>query len=65
MRRNTASLGIGFINGGARGWRLGWRLTPAVPGDSAFEVKLDATRREAANDEDAAHGAMLTGGVRW
>ena len=65
MRTNTSSLCVGLINGGARDWRLGWRLTSAVPGDSAFEVNLDATRREAANDAGATHGVMLTGGVRW
>ena len=61
----TPNVGLGLADGGARDWRVGWRLTPAVPGDSAFEINLDATRREAANDEDAAHGVMLTGGVRW
>ena len=61
----TPNAGLGLADGGARDWRLGWRLTPAVPGDSAFEVNLDATRHEAANDEGAAHGVMLTGTVRW
>ena len=65
MRTNTSSLGVGLINGGTRDWRLGWRLTPAVPGDSAFEVNLGATRREAANDDAPEHGVMLTGGLRW
>ena len=60
----ATALGLGLADGGTRDWRLGWRLTPAVPGDSAFEVNLDATRREAANDEDAAHGVMLRGAVR-
>ena len=61
----TPNLGLGLADGGARDWRLGWRLTPAVPGDSGFELNLDATRHEAANDEDAEHGAMLRGAVRW
>ena len=50
----------------------GWRLTSAVPGDPGFEVNLDATRREAANDNgsgsgagNAEHGVMLRGAIRW
>ena len=50
---------------GAREYRLGWRLTSAVPGDPGFEVNLDATRREAANDNDAEHGVMLRSTIRW
>ena len=61
----TPNTGLRLTDGGARDWRLGWRLTRAVPGDSAFEVNLDATRREAAHDDSASHGVMLTGGVRW
>ena len=61
----TPNLGLGLADGGTRDWRLGWRLTSAVPGDSGFELNLDATRHEAANDEDAAHGVMLRGAVRW
>ena len=61
----TPNAGLGLADGGARDWRIGWRLTSAVPGDSSFEVNLDATRREAANDEDAEHGVMLRGAVRW
>ena len=53
--------------------RIGWRLTPAVRGHSGFEVNLDATRRESANDNGAGagtgpgleHGVMLRGTVRW
>ena len=44
--------------------RLTWRLTPAAPGGSGFEVSLDATRRESAND-DAEHGVMLRSRMRW
>ena len=65
MRTNTSSLCVGLINGGARDWRLGWRLTSAVPGDSAFEVNLDATRRETASDDAPERGIVLTGTVRW
>ena len=60
----TPNIGFGLSNGGARDYRLGWRLTSAVPGDPGFEVNLDATRKEAAN-ENAGHGVMLRGTVRW
>ena len=60
----TPNLGFGMSDGGARDYRLGWRLTSAVRGDPGFEVNLDAIRREAAND-DAEHGVMLRGAVRW
>ena len=37
----TPNLGLGLANGEARDWRVGWRLTSAGPGGSAFEVNLD------------------------
>ena len=61
----TPNLGFGMSDGGARDWRLGWRLTSVVEGDPGFEVNLDATRREAANDNDAEHGVMLRSLIRW
>ena len=63
----TPNLGFGLSDAGARDWRLGWRLTSAVPNDPGFEVSLDATRREAANDSGAApeHGVMLRAAIRW
>ena len=61
----TPNLGVGLADGGARDYRIGWRLTSAVPGDPGFEVSLDATRREAANDNDAEHGVMLRSLIRW
>ena len=68
----TPNLGFGTSDGGARDYRLGWRLTSAVRGDPGFEVNLDATRREAANPGSGAgagsraeHGAMLRALVRW
>ena len=61
----TGTPNIGFgLSDNARDYRLGWRLTSAVPGDPGFEVSLDATRREAAN-ENAEHGAMLRAVIRW
>ena len=47
----TPNLGFGMSDGGARDYRIGWRLTSAVRGDPGFEVNLDAVRREAANDD--------------
>ena len=61
----TPNLGFGMSDGGARDWRIGWRLTSAVEGDPGFEVNLDAIRREAANDDAVEHGVMLRGAVRW
>jgi len=45
----------------------------AARGDPGFEVNLDATRRESANDNGAiagtgsepVHGVMLRGSIRW
>ena len=61
----TPNLGFG-LSDTARDYRIGWRLTPAVQGHSAFEVNLDATRRESVNDDaPPEHGAMLRGTMRW
>ena len=61
----TPNLGLG-LSESARQYRLGWKLAPAGGRALDFEVSLDATRREPAN-EDAApeHGVMLRGSVRW
>ncbi len=62
----TPNLGFGLSDGGARDYRLGWRLNSAVPGDTGFEVSLDATRHEAANDNaPPEHGVMLRSSIRW
>ena len=61
----TPNLGFG-LSGHARDWRIGWRLTPARAGAGGFEVSLDATRSEPANDDARPeHGVMLRGAVRW
>ena len=61
----TGTPNVGFgLSETARDWRLGWRLTPSASGGTGFEVSLDATRREAAND-DAEHGVMVRGAMRW
>ena len=62
----TPNVGFGMSDGGARDYRIGWRLTSAVRGDPGFEVSLDATRREAANDDGPPeHGVMLRSLIRW
>ena len=60
----TPNVGFGLSDGGARDYRLGWRLTPAASGDTGFEVSLDAMRRET-GDDAADHGLMLRGAMRW
>ena len=62
----TPNVGFGYSDSGARDYRIGWRLTSAVEGDPGFEANLDATRREAANDNHAAeHAVMLKSLMRW
>ena len=62
----TPNVGLGLADGGARDWRIGWRLTSAVPDDSGFELTLDALRREAAGGATPPdHGLMLRGAMRW
>ncbi len=64
--RFTGTPNVGFgMSEAAREYRMGWRLTSAVRGDPGLEVSLDATRREAANDNDAEHGVMLRSLFRW
>ena len=62
----TPNLGFGMADGGARDWRLGWRLDSAVPNDPGFAVSLDATRREPANGNGPVlHGIMFRSMIRW
>ena len=64
----TPNLGFGLSGAGARDYRIGWRLTSVVRGDSGFEVTLDATRSEPANDNGAGaaqHGIGLRLATRW
>ena len=62
----TPNLGFGLAHGGARDWRIGWRLTSAVRGDPGFEVSLDAMRREPADrTAPPEHGVMLRSLIRW
>ena len=59
------NLGFGLSDGGARDWRVGWRLTSALPRDPGFVVNLDAMRKEPANDATPEHGVLLSGTLRW
>ena len=61
----TPSLGFG-LSDGMRDWRVGWRLTSVQPGDSGFEVSIEATRREAGSgNKPPEHGATLRAIHRW
>ena len=60
----TPHVGFGFSQA-AREYRMGWRVTPAAGDNLGFEVRLDATRREASNDNGAEHGVMLQSLIRW
>ncbi len=59
------NLGFALSDSGTREWRIGWRLISAVRGDPGIEVSLDATHREAANDDAPGHGVMLRALIRW
>ena len=61
----TPNLGYGLSDGGAREYRIGWRLSAAAPRNPGFELNLDATRSEAANDNEAENGVMLRALIRW
>ena len=60
----TPELGFGVSESG-RDYRLGWRLTPAGGNAGAFEFSVEATRREAANDDGSEHGVSLRATIRW
>ena len=60
----TPNVGLG-LSDTARDLRLGWRLTPAAGGGTGFELSLDATRRESAEDGDAEHGVVLRVRTSW
>ncbi|MDD9981410.1 MAG: hypothetical protein OXU81_08660 [Gammaproteobacteria bacterium] len=52
------------ISGASREVRPVWRLAPAGPDDSGFELSLDATRSENAGDNTRPeHGIMLRGAI--
>ncbi len=65
----TPYAGFGFGEAGARDYRLGWRL--ASDRLQSFSLGVEATRREAANDNGSGeggkpeHGMTLRAGLRW
>ena len=61
----TGTPNVGFgLSDAARELRMGWRLTPAGTGYGDFEVNVDLTRRETANDDGAGPGAEHAIGLR-
>ena len=61
----TPELGLGLSEAG-RDWRLGWRLAPAETRRASFDLGLEATRWEPANDDAAPeHRVGLTMAMRW
>ena len=59
----TPYAGLGLGDGGARDWRLGWRFTSERL--QSLSLGVEATRREAANDNGAGHGVTVRGAIRW
>ncbi len=60
----TPNVGVG-LSEDTRRLLVGWRLTPAEPGEYGFELAIDATRSEYANGDAPEHGVELHGTVRW
>ena len=54
----TPEIGVGLSDSG-RIYRVGWRLGLGSSGGTWFELGLEATRRESANDNETAHTADL------
>ena len=62
---STPELGLGLANG-QREYTLGWRFNLAEAGPTALELRLEAARGEAANDNaDPEHGLGLGLTARW
>ena len=62
---STPELGLGLSNG-HREYTLGWRLNLAQGGPTALDLKLEATRREAVNDNtDPEHSVGFKFTARW
>ena len=61
----TPKIGVGLSDTG-RDYRLGWRLGLGSSGGTSFELGLEATRRESANDNaDPEHTVGFRIGSRW
>ena len=65
--RFTTTPEVGLrLSDGLREYRLGWRLGLARGEDAAFELGLEATRREAANDDaEPVQALTLRGRLGW
>ncbi len=62
----TPNAGLGLSDGGARDYRIGWRLTPAVRGAPDFQVDLGVTRREpAGGPASPEHAVTLHSTIHW
>ena len=62
----TPNVGFGRSDGGARDYRIGWRLSLAGAVALDFGPSLDATRREPANDDGPPEQeVMLRAAIRW
>ena len=57
----TPWAGFGLAEAGDRKWRAGARWSPAPH----LAMSLDATRREAANDDAPEHGVQFRFSLRW
>ena len=60
----TPEVGIG-LSEASREYRLGWRLGLSRSAPVSVELRLDGTRREAANDDAPEHGVALRFIARW
>ena len=61
----TPEIGVGLSDTG-RDYRLGWRLGLGSGGGASFELGLEATRRESANDNvPPEHAAGFRIGATW
>ena len=60
----TPEVGAGFSDTG-RDYRLGWRLGLGATRGTSFELGLEATRRQSANDNKAEHTAGFRIGAAW
>ena len=61
---STPELGFGLSDTG-RDYSLGWRLGLAQGGPTSLELRLEATRRESANDDAPEHGVGFRVTARW
>ena len=60
----TPDVGVGFSDTG-RDYRLGWRLGLGSSRETSFELGLEATRRDRANDNKAEHTAGFRIRAAW